>query len=101
MRDKKPKKEDLKEIARNEIVMLFTKAENVFKQSKSKSNEYIKKARKLAMQKNIKIPKEFKRKYCRHCCSFLMPGKNCRVRTQPGRVVYTCMECKKFMRFVY
>jgi|SRR3989344_4900131 len=101
MRQKKQDKIIIKELAKEEIINLFTKAENVFKQNKTKSNEFIKKARKLAMQKNIKISKEFKRKYCRHCNSYLVPGKNCRVRTQPGRVVYTCLECKKFMRFVY
>lgn len=101
MRERKPKKIDLKEIAKEEVKQLFVKAEIAFKQNKTKSKEYVKKARKLAMQKNIKIPKELKRTYCKHCYSFLSPGKNCRVRTQPGRVIYTCLECKKFVRFVY
>ena len=65
------------------------------------ANEYVKKARKLAMRYNVKIPSELKRKFCKHCNSYLKPGVNLRVRTNKGKVVYYCMNCKKYMRFPY
>ena len=90
-----------KKEAREEIITLLTKADKVFRQSKTKANNYIKKARKLAMKYNIRIKKDLKRKICKHCYSYLKPGFNVQVRTQPGRVVVTCKECNKVMRYVY
>ena len=92
---------ELKEDAKNEIEGLFLRAERVFEKNKSLSGRCVRLARKISMKFNVRIPKEFKRKFCKHCYSYLVPGKNLRVRTQKGRVVYTCQECNKFMRFVY
>ena len=76
-------------------------AEESFPKSKTKANLYVHKARRLAMKFNIRWPRGLKRKFCKHCYSFLKPGVNCRVRTKTGKVVYFCHECKKHMRFPY
>ncbi|MBR9692186.1 ribonuclease P [Candidatus Woesearchaeota archaeon] len=96
---KKPQKQ--KEIARERIKVLFEQAKKTFRKDKKLSNRYIKLARELAMKFKIRIPSELKRRFCKHCYSYLMPGKNVRVRTREGKVVYYCLECKKYMRFPY
>ncbi len=96
---RKPGKQ--KDIARERIKTLFQQAKEVFNKDKKLSDRYIKLARELAMKFKIRIPPELKRKFCKHCYAYLMPSKNVRVRTREGKVVYFCLECKKYMRFPY
>ena len=94
----KPKKH--KEIALERIKILFEQARIAFKDNPALSNRYVKLARKLAMKYKVRMPRELKRKYCKHCYTYLRPPYNARVRIHNGKVVYTCYNCKKFMRFV-
>jgi ribonuclease P protein subunit RPR2 len=96
----KPKisKAKQKEIARERIKILFQQAEQRFAENRTLSNRYVTLARKLSMKAKVRIPKELKRKFCKHCYKFLMPGKNARVRVRDNKVVISCLECKKFMR---
>ena len=87
-----------KEIAKERVQILFKQAEDSFFKNKSLANRYITLARKIAMKVKIRIPLELKRKFCKHCYKFLMPGVNSRVRTRDGKVIISCFECKKFMR---
>ena len=89
-----------KELAREKIKFLFKKAEDVFDEDRSLAKRYVQLAKKTARRANARVPKEFKRKFCKHCDSFLKPGKNLRVRTKNGKVIYTCLGCKRFMKFV-
>ena len=87
-----------KEIARERIQTLFKEAEKAFKNNKGLANRYVTLARKLAMKARIRIPPQLKRKFCKHCYKFLMPGVNARIRTRDGKVIISCLECKKFTR---
>lgn len=90
-----------KSIARERIVVLFEQAQEAFAKDPKLSDRYIEIARKIAMKCKIRIPSDSKRKFCKHCYCYLVPGKNCRVRTHEGKVVYYCFKCKKYMRFPY
>lgn len=96
MKDKKITKKE----ALEKIKVLFKEAKLQFSKNPSLSNRYVKLARKIAMKYNIRMPREFKRKFCKHCYTYLVPSKNCRVRIHKSRVIYYCNKCKKFMRFV-
>jgi len=96
---KKPQKQ--KEIALERIKTLFKQAKEIFKKDKSLANRYVKLARELSMKYKVPIPKPLKRRFCKHCYSYLMPSINIRIRTRQGKVVYYCLECKKYMRFPY
>ena len=87
-----------KEIAKERIKTLFKQAREQFSKNKALSNRYVTLARKLAMKARIRMPKEFKRRYCKHCYKYLQPGVNSRTRTRDGKVIISCLECKKFMR---
>jgi ribonuclease P protein subunit RPR2 len=89
----------LKSIASERIIELFKQADLRFDEDHALSDRYVELARKIAMRYKVKIPKELKRRFCKSCHSFLVHGKNCRVRLNSGKVVYFCMICKNFMRF--
>ena len=89
-----------REIAEERIRELFRQADMMFSRNKALADKYVGLARKIAMKYKVKIPGQLKRKFCKHCYCYLKPGKNCRVRIAKGRVIYYCLECKRFMRFV-
>jgi ribonuclease P protein subunit RPR2 len=88
-------------IAKERIQELFRQAEEVFDEDPKLADRYVELARKISMKIKVRIPSSLKRKFCKHCYCFLKPGKNCRVRTHEGKVVYYCQKCKKYMRFPY
>ena len=95
-----PKKQQ-KEIAKERIKQLFKQAALQFNKNKSLANRYVTLARKIAMKYKVKFTSAQKRKFCKHCYCFLMPGKNCTVRTTGKTITYTCKNCKKFTRVGY
>ena len=97
----KGKSKRLQNLVLEQIEELFKQAKLRFKEDKKLANKYVQTARKLSMKFKVRIPKELKRRFCRHCYIYLVPGVNLRVRTKNGKVVYYCMECKRFMRYRY
>jgi ribonuclease P protein subunit RPR2 len=91
-------KQEQKKIALERIHRLFKEAESAFPETPSLANRYVTLARNLSMKAKVKIPTEFKRRFCKHCHAYLVPGKNSRTRTREGKVVISCLECKNFMR---
>jgi len=85
----------LKEIAKERIGELFKQAEKV--KSQKLANRYVEIARKVAMKVNLRMPSQYKRKFCKHCYTYFGKG-NYRVRTKNGKVVYYCFNCKKYTR---
>ncbi|MCX6711695.1 MAG: ribonuclease P [Candidatus Woesearchaeota archaeon] len=88
-----------KNIALNRIKVLFKQASESFKDHPERSHRYTHLARKISMKTKTKIPSNLKRKFCKHCYKFLQPGANCRVRTKNKKVIYYCLNCKRYMRF--
>jgi ribonuclease P protein subunit RPR2 len=56
-------------------------------------------ARKIGMRQRIRIDREFRRRFCHSCSSYLVPGRNMRVRVHRGNVVVTCQICNKTTRY--
>jgi ribonuclease P protein subunit RPR2 len=100
-RRKKPKHQ--KDIAIERIKRLFSSAEKAFSEKPELSHRYVEIARKISMRYNIPIPKELKRKFCKKCYKYIVPGKNCRVRTNVSKqaVIVKCLECGHVMRYPY
>ena len=91
-------KQKQKEIALQRIKILFQQAEEMFPKNKVLANCYVTLARKIAMKVRMSIPLEFKRRFCKHCYSYLKVSANARIRTRGGKVIISCLECKKFSR---
>jgi len=84
--------------ARQKMVAYFEEAEKAFPDKKM-ADKFVAKARKIAMKVKLRVPPAYKRKFCKHCYSYLKPNENCRVRIRDSKVIYSCFHCKKFMRF--
>lgn len=94
MPKKHPSKSKLKETALEKIKVLFSEA----KKRPAKANRYVELARTMAMKINLKIPRELKITYCKHCNTYFKQG-NYRVRTKDGWIIYTCFSCKKYSKY--
>ncbi len=100
MKQKHRKKPALfRQIAKERIEELFKQAELKFKEESTLSDRYVELARKIGMKYKVRMPRELKRRFCKHCYKYLVPGVNCRVRNTNSKIVYSCFNCKKFMRF--
>ena len=88
-----------KKRAPQEVVALLGKAARAKK--KEDEQKIVKKARMLAMKYRLRLPVQIRRKFCKKCNSLWRIGKTLRIRTSRGKVVYTCLVCKKFRRFAY
>lgn len=78
--------------------LLKRSKESYRKGNKRLSKVQSKKIKYLTMKYKLKLPKELKKQLCKNCSSILIPSVNCRVRTNKGKLVYYCMECKRFTR---
>jgi ribonuclease P protein subunit RPR2 len=96
---KKNKLKQRKEVL-NLVKKLFEEAKLKFSKNPSLSNKYVKLARKAAMKINLRLPRELKRRFCKHCYSYFVPGKTSRIRIHKSRVTIYCLTCKKYMRFM-
>ena len=86
------------EIAKKRIKFLFQEAKDVVKKDQKLADKYVKTARKIAMKYKIKLPSSLKKRFCKNCHSYLVPGVNSRVRIHKQRIIYYCFTCKHYMR---
>jgi ribonuclease P protein subunit RPR2 len=78
-------------IARERVNILFTLAERVFPYEPELANRYVEIALAVQQKAKIRMPRKWKRRYCKRCHSFLVPGVNARVRLRSGHVVVKCL----------
>ncbi len=88
----------IQQIAKKRINFLFNEAKAVFKKDSKLSDKCVKQARRIAMKYKIRLPSSLKKRFCKNCHNYLVPGVNCRVRLHKHRLIYYCMSCKHFMR---
>ena len=65
------------------------------------ANRYVQLIRRIGMKLRLRLPREIKKSYCKHCYVAFAPGDNCRVRLRRGLLVYYCFSCKKYTRTGY
>ena len=61
-------------------------------------NRYSILARKIAMKVRLKLPKEIKIRFCKHCHTLLKPGINSKTRIRNKKIIIFCQKCKNFKR---
>nr|2K3R_A Chain A, Ribonuclease P protein component 4 [Pyrococcus furiosus]2KI7_B Chain B, Ribonuclease P protein component 4 [Pyrococcus furiosus DSM 3638] len=97
-------KKEKKRIAKERIDILFSLAERVFPYSPELAKRYVELALLVQQKAKVKIPRKWKRRYCKKCHAFLVPGINARVRLRQKRmphIVVKCLECGHIMRYPY
>ncbi|MFB6113937.1 MAG: ribonuclease P protein component 4 [Halodesulfurarchaeum sp.] len=88
-------------IAAERIDRLTELARNAAKQGDDeRARRYVRLARRIAERHRLRLPTRLKRFSCDACDSYLVPGRNARVRTQDGHVVVTCT-CGAQTRYPY
>ena len=92
-----------KETVRERVRILFRQAENEFRAHPERSHRYVGMAVKLCMRYNVNMPPELRKRFCKSCKSYLVPGENSRIRTSPAQkaVIVTCLECGSVSRHPY
>jgi len=96
------KKRMAKKIARERIEILFDLAREKTREGDyDLSRRYVKLIFKIARKYNIRLPREKKYHMCKHCHTFLLPGKTAQVRLKKGKVVIKCLHCGEYKRYPY
>jgi len=88
-----------KRIARERIDILFQKASEWAHEDIGRAERCIVLARRIAMKQRFRMPKQYRRQFCRTCYGYLVPGRTSRVRIQHGKVVVTCLLCRDQRRY--
>lgn len=95
----------LKNIARERIEILFKQAfDRLHRGDVELARRYVEIAIRIAGKARVKIPRKYKRSYCRKCYVPLIPGLTLSVRIKSegrgSRVVYRCLLCGWTRRFM-
>jgi len=99
MRKRLAKKLKAKKEAKQLIPELLKKAKTAYRKGNKKlSKTYAKKIRYLYMKYKLKLPRSIKRQLCSHCYNALIPSINARIRTNKGKVIIYCLDCKKYTK---
>jgi len=83
-------------IAKERIRILFNLAEETFPADPDRAQRYVDLARRIAMRTRLKLPRELRRRVCRRCNAYLVPGATSRTRIRRRRephVATTCLRC--------
>jgi ribonuclease P protein subunit RPR2 len=95
----KKNKSNMKTIAQSRINTLLNEAEKAYAEHPERSHRYSELAYKIKLKYKIKLTPEIKRRLCKKCRKFMVPGKTCRIRIHNSRLIYTCLECGSVRRF--
>jgi ribonuclease P protein subunit RPR2 len=90
---------ETKRLARERIALLFDRAREFFPEDPRASDRCVDLARRIAMRQRVRIPRELRRRFCRRCSAYFVPGSTLRVRVRHGTVVTTCLRCSAHRRY--
>ena len=93
------RKSGSRRLARERISILFARAAEFYPANPEWSNRCVELARRIGMRHRIRMDRPLKRRFCRRCSAYLVPGSNARVRIQRGRVIITCLACGHRSRY--
>ena len=90
----KPYRLKRKRIARRRINHLFEMAEKMALEGRLElATRYVDIARRIGMKYLVRIPWQYKRRFCKECHSYLLPGENCTVRIKKKTISISCHVC--------
>lgn len=98
---RKNRKKLIRDIAQQQIKRLFELAGAISETRPELGDRYLHLAKQIGMRHRVRIPSHLKRRMCKHCGKYLVPGRTCRVRLSYARVVITCYACGKQIRYPY
>ena len=90
------RKKNLTNVAEERVKRLIDLASSIFEERPELAHRYVELAWRIKTKYNLNLSKELKRKFCRKCRSFWVPGETCRVRIRTdgsSRLIITCLRC--------
>lgn len=95
------RKKEYEKIALERIEILMNLAEETYRKNPKYAQRYVDIARKIGMKTNVRIPKKWRLRICKHCKKFLVFGRNATVRLSRSKVVIKCLNCNRYSRIPY
>ena len=86
-------------IAKERINILLKLAKKEFRKHPERSRRYAQLARKIGMRYNVRLPPEWKRRFCKSCGTLLKPGVTCTRRKEEGATIIKCLKCNRTYRY--
>ncbi len=92
-----------KKLIEDRINYLMEMADTVIVYNLELAQRYAKQARNIQKKTRVKFPQKWKKRFCKHCKTFLYPGINSRVRLSSSNktIVIYCNNCSKYTRIPY
>ena len=91
---------DQVKIAKERIAILFGQADQSAKKGKIEyANRYVQLARKIGMRYNVRLPSNYRRKFCRKCKKYLHPGISSEQSQKKGFMIIKCLSCSRIMKY--
>jgi len=82
------------DIAGERICILFSEADRAALRGRiDLADRYVELARAVGMRYNVPVPATMRRRACRGCHGYLLPGATSRTRLNRGRLTITCLRC--------
>jgi len=101
-RKKEPRRKPFNvDMAEQRIKRLFELAEKAYPRKPGLAKRYVEIARHISMRHRVSIPRQLKRKVCKKCGTYLVPGQNSRIRLDGKNITITCKECGAIKRYPY
>ena len=86
-------------IARERMDLLIEQADVAAHAGKMDlADRYVDMARRIGMRYNVRFQSAHRRRFCKACYRYLLPGSTSRTRMNRHRVVTTCLRCGHVMR---
>jgi ribonuclease P protein subunit RPR2 len=86
----------IKMIAKERIEILLTRADKIYSKEPELALRYGDLARKIAMKARVRMPDQWRMRFCHNCKKYLYPGISAHVRIKSqkkSKIVYYCDYC--------
>jgi ribonuclease P protein subunit RPR2 len=89
-----------RDLARQRMERLFSLAAEEHTLHPERSDRYVHIARQIGTRLRVRMPRQLKRLFCKHCGSYL-PASGARTRLHQGVLTATCLRCGRVVRRPY
>jgi len=99
----KKEKREQQEIAEERIIRLLELAgAEAMSGDREAASRHVKLARAVGMRYNVRLPREFRGRYCKACSSYFTPeNSKRRMNSKEKRLEVACGKCGRVMKFRY
>jgi len=87
--------------ASDRINILFKLAVQEFPKYPERAHRYAKMINDLVRKVRVRPTNDVRHFICKDCNHFLMPGKNLKVESKKGFMIYTCLDCGSVKTYGY